>query len=155
MKMLDVSWLAGIIEGEGNFSFTDTPKIKVKMTDEDIVRNVAHLFKRPYYPEPKKEKHHKDLYYVSICGQPAIEWMFTLYSLMGIRRKNQILCIIQEWKVSETTRNRDTFGCGCPKTPENTLKYGKYTKCKSCNQAQNNRYRIQRLKRNGQTATTA
>ena len=35
----EIEWLAGLLEGEGCFSFDRRPVIQVQMTDEDVVRH--------------------------------------------------------------------------------------------------------------------
>jgi hypothetical protein len=136
---VEIAWLAGIIEGEGSFDFQEggSPKIKVKMTDEDVIKHISSIWKRPYYKEDNSHLiNHKDGYHVSILGQAAIEWMFTIYTLMKSRRKAKILEIINKWKVTDTVRSRFKFFCGHEKSKENTYKYGRYTKCRTCSKLQ-------------------
>ncbi len=37
MTDLDIAWLAGLLEGEGSFWFNGSPRVKVAMTDQDIM----------------------------------------------------------------------------------------------------------------------
>lgn len=142
ITMLELGWLAGIVEGEGCITYTRTPVIAVKMTDEDVIKKVAKLFNRPYYERKNKEFNHRTAYDVSICGTPAIEWLFTLYSLLGSRRKAKILEVINEWKKQELIFfAKDKFGCGDPKTPENTYWNGRLMRCRKCALEKDKRYR--------------
>ena len=46
MKTKELHWLAGLLEGEGCFTFnTYSPVIMLAMTDEDEVRRAATLMK--------------------------------------------------------------------------------------------------------------
>ena len=97
----DIKYLAGLLEGEGYFGIASTPRIQLKMTDEDIVSKARSLMS----PESKIYIHshanikHSTNYTLTINGQLSIEWMMTLYSLMGRRRKEQIREVIHKWKL--------------------------------------------------------
>jgi len=100
MNINQIYWIAALLEGEGSFSFETTPRIQLKMTDEDIVLRARSLMK----PNAKirvgimKNIKHKTNYTFYVLGDPAISWMFTIYSLMGRRRKEKIREIIIKWK---------------------------------------------------------
>jgi len=102
-------WLSGIIEGEGCFTTSIIRKkyklfkIKVDSTDIDIATKVSKMmlgYTRLYQTKSitLRDKGHKKLYCVLINGNLAIQWMMTLYPLMGIRRRARIKEIINEWK---------------------------------------------------------
>lgn len=109
----EIYWLAGLYEGEGSFTFQTTPRMQLKMTDEDIIVKARSLTK----PNAKilikdySNKNHKTSYTFYILGDPAISWMMTIYSLMGRRRKEQIREVINNWnsmvgKNTEPARNQ-------------------------------------------------
>lgn len=124
-KMSDIYWLSGLLEGEGSFGtrnnkcFRRTPVIQLKMTDRDIVQRVADLFNKnvrgPY------NYGNKDVYSTDLCGQPAIEWMLTLYTLMGSRRQGRIQEVLEYWRETPvrganlTTAGGRTSGKTAPK----------------------------------------
>ena len=113
-NIIDIAWLAGLLEGEGCFRVVAKPatkgglyksfSLKVNSTDEDIIRRAGQLLHRAdknilvcdwlsiHRPENKVQ------YEVSIHGKFAIQWMMTLYPFMGLRRKAKIRQIIREWK---------------------------------------------------------
>jgi len=100
ISVLDISWLAGLLEGEGSFVLDHDvyPTIKLASTDLDVVkraRNIMLKSKRFYI---ERRVLYKDRYSLDIIGNIAIQWMMTLYSLMGLRRKAKILEIINFWK---------------------------------------------------------
>jgi protein-arginine kinase len=108
MKVKDIAWLAGIIEGEAHFRFQGTPKLQLRMADRDVIERAAKLLDRPVsicFPE---RKGYKTQYSVNICGTAAIEWMLTVYSLMGDRRKEKIREIVKLWMPQQSHFRRTT-----------------------------------------------
>lgn len=98
IKLKNLYWLAGILEGEGCFSYSCSPGIKIGTTDKDIVDRVAKYFNKKSRGPYKYKINKKDVYYTEIFGIGAIEWMKILYPLMGIRRKQKIKEILKRFK---------------------------------------------------------
>lgn len=118
--MIDIKqihWLAGIVEGEGYFQpfFKGTrpegagikyvnPRIKVTMTDEDVIRRchavsgVGHVT-GPVFPKYRKEKgYEKPLWSWTVSKtSDAMGLMMTLYPLMGERRQARIRDCLEAW----------------------------------------------------------
>lgn len=106
IEMNKLHWLAGILEGEATFGsyrvrsthgtkkYLST-KIQLAMSDKDIVEKVASIFNRNVYI--KKSTGAKTMYVTGVHGQKAVEWMMTLYSLMGKRRQSRIAECIKNW----------------------------------------------------------
>lgn len=133
IQVKDIAWLAGIVEGEGCISFSSTPKIVIKMKDEDIIKRVASILRiNRSIISGKQEPHWSTTYAVAIYGTPAIEWLFTLYTFLGIRRRQKALEVINLWKARTEKFNKDTFSCGHPKKPANFRFSGKYVRCRTC-----------------------
>lgn len=93
----DVAWLAGLLEGEGTFGyFNGTPTIQIAMTDRDVIDRAAKTMgikvRAPWTP-----KRGKTVYKCGACGVKAVSWMMTLYSLLGERRRNKVMPVIQKW----------------------------------------------------------
>lgn len=99
-----LEWLAGLLEGEGSFMLMKgSPCVAVQMTDRDVVARVAEIMEVPmseYKYKPKGKPSYLPVFYVRIWGTHAIEWMMTLYTLMGTRRKAKIKEVIEAWKAS-------------------------------------------------------
>jgi hypothetical protein len=101
----DLNWLAGLLEGEGNFCWaggtkrSKFPAIDLKMTDRDVVNRAATLLGRacmgPYGPYGTLGA--KPVFQCRIAGQPAIEVMCVLKPLMGERRQARIQEIVDTW----------------------------------------------------------
>ena len=92
-----VSWLAGLLEGEGTFTITCDagqrcyPVVSVKMCDELVVRRAAEILgacrvrlRAPYQP------HWRPTHEAKIGGAHAADWMRRLSAQMSQRRQASI-----------------------------------------------------------------
>lgn len=99
MKIQDIYWLAGLLEGEGSFIWNvSTPRIKLAMTDKDVIEKAKLLMTPLSKTTTCHNGNNKNYHQFAITGFNAIQWMMTIYSLMGRRRKNQIKKVLLEWK---------------------------------------------------------
>jgi hypothetical protein len=109
----DIYWLAGMLEGKGSFYTYTKKNLKQSLTypeftfqsvDRDITRRVARITKsnisavKPYGSSKQLS------YKIRLCSTRAIQWMMTIYPIMGIRRKARIKNIISVWKSSTDGR---------------------------------------------------
>jgi hypothetical protein len=105
----DICWLAGWLEGEGSFTLyeKDTYKqfrIEFSSSDLDVIKQVKRIMgsdetiflRKQGYSDIGTKK--KPEYYMKITKNLAIQWMMTLYTLMGERRKEKIKFLLTEWK---------------------------------------------------------
>lgn len=93
MTEIELAWLAGLLEGEGCFSYRrdrDIPVVEVKMTDLDVINRVAMLVGRTVTPIPPASDRHQPQYRVRTQGDPARELMRALLPHMGRRRSARI-----------------------------------------------------------------
>ena len=95
MKETDLTWLAGLLEGEGSFlkappSAPNCPRLSLEMTDKDIVERAASLMGGKVVKRILKSTVWKPAYRVIIKGSRAAALMRLLYLVMGIRRRSQI-----------------------------------------------------------------
>lgn len=100
ISIMEIYWLAGVLEGEAHFSMGENgcmPRISLSMTDMDVVIRVAEITGAENVRK-KKTRNTKQQYQVRITGQKSIQWMMTMYLLMGDRRKEKIRQIIEKWK---------------------------------------------------------
>ena len=91
----DLYWLAGLLEGEGCFSFTSRkrPQVVLAMTDEDVVARVAAMWGRNYRVRSApsdRNRNAKPLYAVAVTGWVAVELCRRLKPFMGQRRQARI-----------------------------------------------------------------
>lgn len=99
----DVSWLAGLLEGEGSFGYTLCrsravgPYIKVSITDRDVVERAAGLLGVGVHFE-KLTRTGKPMWLARVAGPRARGWMMTLYAEMGRRRREKIRESLRQWR---------------------------------------------------------
>ncbi len=98
MRVTEIHWLAGLLEGEGCFAFSGTPVVSLFMTDGDTVKRAADLLGCIAYGPMDRGVGRKPGYRCQRYGSNAIAWMLTVYSLMGERRKKRICEIIKKWQ---------------------------------------------------------
>lgn len=93
IKLTEIAWLAGLLEGEGYFSLRSGryPQIVLSMTDEDIVVKAAFLM-------GARINRSGNLWTSHINGAYAIQWMMTLYPYLGKRRRERITEAIKFWQ---------------------------------------------------------
>lgn len=90
---VDIAWAAGLIEGEGCFTWHSDgrhPYFLMDMTDKDVLVKFQTIFpdtnlRGPYAHKNKPQ--HKPRYRVDAFGPKALHVMQTVYSYMGDRRK--------------------------------------------------------------------
>jgi hypothetical protein len=91
----DLVWLAGLLEGEGTFDLHRGryPRIRVGMTDRDVVGRAAHLMgsqiRLSLRPAPYAATWHAE-----ISGTRATALMQELLPLMGARRSAKIASVL-------------------------------------------------------------
>jgi hypothetical protein len=107
----DLYWLAGLLEGEGYFGYEgDSLRIKLIMTDRDVVERVAQYFDVKVYEREPREPHHKVGYLCSIYGKKSIPWFIALMPLMGLRRYNKIsICLNEHYEKIKMLKFKKDF----------------------------------------------
>jgi hypothetical protein len=114
IKTLDITWIAGLLEGEGCFGYNQRvgyPSISLEMTDSDIVLKAAKLMgNRNVRTRFHQNEKYKNSYRFSVYGNEAVSWMMTLFNLLGERRKQQIEKVLSVWRAGTNiiSRNRVT-----------------------------------------------
>lgn len=103
MEREDLLWLAGLLEGEGCFDLYDYrtstsrkpyARIRLAMTDQDVVERVAALWGKnaPSYPPRGSQK--RSVFTTQLSGKAAKELLADLHPLMGKRRREKIEAIL-------------------------------------------------------------
>lgn len=129
----DIIWLAGLLEGEGSFGWYTVDhsngkrysraSIQLEMCDLDIIsrvrdilyeddykKGISNLYQRTNRTSYDTEyKLDKPSYKIAAFSNRAIQWMMTLYPLMGIRRKEKIKEVIIAWKIYSPRELNSTF----------------------------------------------
>lgn len=109
-----IAWLAGLLEGEANFSLKQsaanekqlTPRITIEMSDEDVIIKAQTLMSPVSKIHSRTRKDYKPTFTFAVYGRTAIEWMMTIYPLMSKRRKEKIREIIAGWKEFGKSKTR-------------------------------------------------
>jgi DNA-binding CsgD family transcriptional regulator len=98
LTAIDVAWLAGLVEGEGNIAFNGrSMTIRIKMTDHDVILRAAELLEGTVYPVPASEGR-RPLWLTQVKGSLAAGWAMTLYPWLGIRRRQQVRDGLAHWR---------------------------------------------------------
>ncbi|GAB1641784.1 hypothetical protein [Krasilnikovia sp. MM14-A1259] len=91
----DVVWLAGLLEGEGAFDLHRSryPRVRVAMTDRDVIGRAATLFgvsvRLSMRPAP-----HSAMWHAEVSGPKAEAIMRAILPHMGARRSARIAAIL-------------------------------------------------------------
>lgn len=131
----EIGWVAGIVEGEGNIAITNdkTPVVAIKMCDKDVIEKLAKLFKMDRIVTiAPRDKNHRMQYQILLSGKKAAGWLYTIYSLMGHRRKAKIIEVMSKWILTRNMLNPLHFNCGHPRTSANIYYNKRSTFCIIC-----------------------
>lgn len=104
LDIKDLHYLAGLLEGEGNFIWHQTKRdrgrvrIQLGMTDKDVLDRVALIMQSkvtgPYGPYTTQKIPY---WYTHCSGEKAVSIMKQLLPLMGSRRSNKIKALLIKW----------------------------------------------------------
>lgn len=104
IKSVDIAWVAGLLEGEGNFSYPRLQRtilIQCAMTDVDVLKKLCRVVGGNLNGPYKYGSNQKYFWRVTVTGSRAAGWMMTLYPLLGKRRRMQIRKALRIWKRSK------------------------------------------------------
>ena len=110
-KREDIIWLAGLLEGEGSFQIAKQPngnttrhEISISMTDKDIIKRASKIMGgniTQYDPNthPSNKSRKCQLIYRVRNGRKLEVYaiLSAIYSFMGLRRKNQIEKLMEDF----------------------------------------------------------
>ena len=115
----DIRWLAGLLEGEGCFSTSTSPRnerqfpclqVSAVSTDRDVLERAKNILGGKTKVKVRTHGYGKKVQYtVRVNGTLAASWMMTLYSLMGERRRARILELLNIWKAAPTVAESVKF----------------------------------------------
>lgn len=107
----DLLWLAGLLEGEGCFDLHRGryPRVRLGMTDRDVVGRAATLFgsrvRLTLKPAPASATWHTE-----ISGSRAEEVMEAVLPFMGARRSAKIATVLGHARLRNVQRTRSAPG---------------------------------------------
>ena len=116
LKLTDIAWLAGLLEGEGNFgldkrsskrytnsSSPPAPYIQLSMIDEDVIQKVSKFVQKNYKPLNRKTTTNQTVFKVSIGDRETLRYLLPLiFPYLGSRRKKQVqecLDALKDWEI--------------------------------------------------------
>lgn len=101
LSEVQAAWLAGLIDGEGCFDAPrGNPRVRIKMSDLDVVLRAADLMGASTYMESPKHEDYKPLMVAQITGDKAAALMRALLPYLGSRRSGKATELI----LAHTTR---------------------------------------------------
>src|SRR5690606_2397730 len=114
----ELYWLAGLVEGEGTADLHSGkyPRLRVSMSDADVVGRVAGLFgteARCSLPN----RGYKPMWHARIQGQPAADLIRQLLPLMGARRASKFAEVLGAWELRGSDRRFVAFGGDIERPP--------------------------------------
>ena len=133
-SILDLAWLAGLIEGEGYLSLKSraVPCITIAMADEDIIARAAALLGAKWYAMRRRKSdkpHYKTIFRCQRAGASAAGWMMTLYQFFGRRRRMKIREILAGFR---NRRKGERFRTHCPRNHLLATERGPNGRSRSC-----------------------
>jgi len=95
MKDTDIAWIAGILEGEACFDWNNFytrgmkyPRIRIQMTDEDVIQKLSNLLGGNVYKDVPKNEKHSPAYRLAWYSRDIVEFITrNIYPYMSKRRK--------------------------------------------------------------------
>lgn len=95
----EIHWLAGILEGEGSFTYSGlTPMVQLQMVDRDVVERAARIMGTTVGHRRRPTITGKTAYFTQASGGRSVGIMQTVYPLMSSRRQAAIRQRISDWK---------------------------------------------------------
>jgi len=134
MTELEIMWVAGFLEGEGCFftSPTNSPGVKVCLTDKDVLDKYGKLIDRPVKgPYSDNRIGYKVRWEVNLYGKPAIVLMQSILPHMGGRRSIKIQKIIVDANNHELKRPISVRSLNATCHPEKK-RYHSDGRCHNC-----------------------
>ena len=98
----DIIWLAGLLEGEGTFDLHrgKYPRVRLSMTDRDVVGRAATLFGSSIRLTLKRDV--KATWHAEVSGPRAAEIMRAILPHMGARRSSKIAEILGKYVLARS-----------------------------------------------------
>jgi hypothetical protein len=95
MSEVQAAWLAGLLDGEGCFDAPrNNPRIRVKMSDLDVVLRAADLMTAKTYMEIPWQSDYKPCMVAQITGDRAVAVMRAVLPYLGSRRSGKVTELI-------------------------------------------------------------
>lgn len=96
----EYAWAEGLLEGEAYFGLyepTQYPRIKVEMTDLDVLERLQSIFGGNINPTKKRNPKWKDTWNWTLNGDEAVKCLRSIVNNMCSRRKEKISWILDQY----------------------------------------------------------
>lgn len=119
--LIEIAWVAGLMEGEGSFASTKhgSPFMTLQMNDKDVLEKLCSILgvAKLYgpYRHRRGENYDTPHYRVTAYSTSAIEWMLTIWPLMGMRRRAKIIEVVNKWRTKPIRQQGNRRGIYNPK----------------------------------------
>lgn len=121
-RATDISWLAGLLEGEGCFRLTPSNgsstdrlhvRVALKMTDKDVVERASSMFPgaTKIFSERKEKPHHKQNYKTEWSGNNAITLIKSVRQHLGARRRLKTKEILECSNAAHSIFTKECSSC--------------------------------------------
>jgi len=139
MKVIDVAWAAGFLEGEGSFAHARSAVVAAPQIQREPLEQLQRLFGGPIYE--RRTPKGKIIHVWQIYSRNAAALMMTIYPLMSPKRQEQISKVLQVWR-SKGLHSRDKTHCPSGhlydklyQAKDPTLRIQRYRYCRVCHNA--------------------
>lgn len=96
---IDIAWLAGLIEGEGNISINGRSlTLRIKMGDRDVISRAADLLGGKVYAATVSDPKGQPMWLAQVKSSTAAGWIMTIYPWLGARRRQQARDALAFWR---------------------------------------------------------
>ncbi|CAN5263573.1 hypothetical protein BH18CHL2_BH18CHL2_09310 [soil metagenome] len=117
MSGAELSWLAGLLEGEGTFRGLGSNRaiVRLAMCDLDVVQRAASLMGGHVNAYEPRNPRHRAVFIVSAGGSRAASLMRELRALLGTRRQGQVDAVLAAYRPTRNDAPPLTcavLGCG-------------------------------------------
>lgn len=104
--LLDIAWVAGVLEGEGCFKMQTSGGYKgsiciaTQMSDKDTIQKLSAIMGGTLWgPHGPYGVSKLQTWQTAVFGSKAAAWMMTIFPFMGIRRQAKIRELLAIWRV--------------------------------------------------------
>lgn len=110
MNEIDIAWAAGLLEGEGSFTFKGSGRTAVRvhcqMTDRDILERLQGIFGGQIYEVAKRKNHWKDCWvWILTKEEESVRCVEMILPHMGFRRSQKIEELLNTWYDKDRERS--------------------------------------------------
>lgn len=109
MKNEEISWCAGLFEGEGTFSFHNNKAkgVSITSTDLDVLNEFKKLYNGSIYVPQKRKSHWKQSYMWVLRGDESFKFVNDILPYLKSRRTERA----KQWLASRESNKKTRAAC--------------------------------------------